>query len=114
MALPATYRPREGDILILHARVKHSFTGSDDGLYVEIEGHYSTPCLPPESFAGVHRLGFEVGDYVWHVDQQAHATVLAINGNQAWIKWQIGGSTMVIAMTDLERSARPEQAEAAE
>lgn len=104
MSLPDNYKPKEGDVLILHATVKHSFTGGDGAIYLEVGGHYSTLCLEASEIAGVHQLVFEPGQRVFADEDCGH--IIAAHEGMAWVEFD-NHKTAVVRVSDLERVEEP-------
>ncbi len=86
MPLPNDYKPRQGDVLVLHATVKRDFACSDDSIYLEADGCYTTLCLKPDQIAGVHSLLFEPGQRVCLTGDKC-GRIIAVHGDQAWVEF---------------------------
>lgn len=103
MSLPEGYRPREGDVLVLHAKVRFDVEPGDLVAHVEV-GLYKRGCaVALDEIVGVHLRRWSKGDRVRWTDPILNsgdsrssvaydATVVAAADDHAWIKLGSDGS----------------------
>ena len=112
--IPKDYSARKGDVLIVHAVVKRDQHPDDDYVSTEIEGHYGSFLLNPESIKDIAWLGIEPGEEVYCGLEDIRGTVVAIDNGQAWVRATGGYINTVIPVSQLERVQINLVAEAAE
>lgn len=89
MSLPEGYLPRAGDVLILHASVTYDVASEDQNkVFVRPVGYHSDVHLDLSKIIGIHRINWEIGDAA--VVSDDIATILAIDGESAWVKFSNG------------------------
>ena len=109
MPLPTGYKPRKGDILSIHATVKHNFTASGGDIYLEVDGHFSTIALKSEQIDRIVRQKFEIGSRVLISDMNQIGFVRAISGDYAWIKLDLASEHYVTKhLNEITRVAEPD------
>lgn len=104
MPLPEGYLPREGDVLIFHATVRHKVEPVDEYVHVLKPGtDYSNMAIPVESIVGLHFRHFDVGDVVRSVGDLTGQTgeVVAVHEVMVWVK-DGHGQMQTIAANELE------------
>lgn len=76
---------RKGDVVNIRAEVLHHSGGAS---YVEAKAQIEGPTLyaRPECVTLIHH-GFKTGDIVQAEDYSTPATIVAIDGDLAWCRW---------------------------
>jgi hypothetical protein len=100
------YIPREGDVVLLRARVKYDFGPADDPeveqVWFRLEGDYQDRRLPLDRIQEVVERQWQVGDKVRSVnDHEDCGEVIAIHERMAWVK-HLSGSFLSYPGLDLE------------
>jgi hypothetical protein len=94
MPLPQGYLPREGDVLVVHAVVKYDVSSEDqESVFVRPLGYYSDCRLNLSTIVGLHARKWEPGEAATHAG--APVTVIAVDDDQAWVKYASGGRASV-------------------
>lgn len=115
MPLPEGYLPREGDVLVLHAVVKHDVDESDrdrdDGLrvFIRLGGDYQDRRIPLKNVVGIHCRKWNADDRVVTRDG-VDGTVLAVSDNVCWVKLDTG-TFASIGANNLDASNKPADVE---
>jgi hypothetical protein len=91
MSLPEGYLPRKGDVVVLHATVKHVCDPGDDSVHLKVNGHWDTTIIELDKVAGLHRRHWDVGDKVQFrgrapVDQR-HGVVAGVEDDMVWVRF---------------------------
>lgn len=103
MGLPKNYRARKGDILILHATVRYD-QSRGDSISVKVEGHNWDVTLGRDQIAGVSRVNLDKGDTVIvRGDAEDVGTILAVDGDFAWVGRKTKGANATVHVGELER-----------
>jgi hypothetical protein len=104
MPLPEGYRPRKGDILVLHGVVKHDVHPGEESVFVTIDGHYGTESVKLDGIASLFARAWNKGE---RVRQNIMSTntgdgeVVATYGDRVWVKFDVDGSMGTFRANDL-------------
>lgn len=82
MTLPAGYRPRKGDVVIVHATVKFDADSDLEGIHVKVD--YHSMRLDRNLIQGIAAYHFDPGDTVQFKDDPDHLKIVAVHGFYAW------------------------------
>lgn len=85
MPLSDDYLLREGDIVVLHAKVKYDLEAGDDIIFVSVREHDSTS-VPLSRIVGLHCRRWDVGTRVVTLDG-SEGEVVGVYEDQAWVKF---------------------------
>lgn len=103
MGLPEGYRPRKGDIVVLHARIKNDLFRSssresllDSGTSMQIVGQAGDTWVDFENVVGLMQRHWEPGDKVRFKRNGRFGEVVAVFEDKAWIK-MAGDETTVMS-----------------
>lgn len=89
--VPANYRPRRGDIVVLHAEVKHDFDEGDAYVHLLIDGRSATTLIARSEISGVKRRIWNEEEEVQHkANPKIYGTVVAMSGYSVWVKLDTG------------------------
>ena len=83
MPLPEGYLPREGDVLIVHGKVKHDVDAGEKHVYLAFR-KYDTTHVDLAEVVGVYSLHWNVGDWVTFPGMYGIGKVLATHEDQVW------------------------------
>ena len=118
--MPKGYLPREGDVLLLLARVKYdvevgdtAFGEEDKGptVWVRLIGDYQDRRVPLKEVHSVVGRTWRVGDKVRSLnDHNDRGEVVAVKDGMAWVQ-HVSGSFLTYAGLDLERDPALDEAE---
>lgn len=88
MALPKGYRPREGDILIIHAECLDDTEPGDHYIHVKLGREYrDTFTIPIENIIDIKNRRWIVGEIVnWRPNRDIRGTIVAVVDNEVVIK----------------------------
>lgn len=86
MSLPEGYRPREGDVLVLHGTARFDVDPGDDEVHVQIDGDFASRIIPLNKVVGIHCRHWQIGDRVRLNDDAEARTVLAVHDDLVWTK----------------------------
>ena len=101
MALPKGYLPKQRDILIFHAEVRHSVDPVDDYVHVTKPGtQHQNLTLNLDEVVGIYARRWEPGDKV------QCGEVVATCGDQVWVQLADGGMA-TYAATELQEVSYP-------
>jgi len=85
MSLPKGYLPREGDVLVVHAKVKFDVQPGEDLVHVKVEHNGFAVTL--SKVVGIALLKFDVGErVVCKDDASCVGEVVAICDDAVWIR----------------------------
>lgn len=106
MSLPKDYRPREGDVVVLHGTVKYDFDPTDDDeakIFVRLIEDYADRRVPLSTVVGLFSRAWKAGDAVRNVDDHEDAgTVVATYGTYVWVKPHSGAPLVTFDNASLE------------
>ena len=88
MSLPEGYLPREGDTLIILAKVKHSFDPGDTMVHVVPEGHYSAIAIDLDKILGLYARAWDIDARV--LFEGSEGIVAAVYGSSVWVRFGEG------------------------
>jgi hypothetical protein len=90
MPLPKGYLPREGDIVVLHAKVKYDVTPGEDRVLVKAIGSFGDISTPLDKVVSLHCRNWNEGDMVIDPGNLSHGSgkVLAVFDDVVWVKFR--------------------------
>lgn len=90
MPLPEGYRPREGDELLIRAKVAYDCEPNDGSVHIKLVGaEYKSAVLALTDVHALHCRAWNEGDKVVQKNW-GHGTVLAVHENMAWVHLKSG------------------------
>lgn len=103
MPLPEGYLPREGDVLIFHATVRHNVDVGEHDVHLQVGDRYQTSILKLDQIQAIFSRHFDVGDVVRSVGDLTGQTgeVVAVHHGMVWVK-DGHGQMQTIAASELE------------
>jgi hypothetical protein len=119
MSLPEGYLPREGDVLIVHLRVKFDCDATDKDVHLhptDRANSYQGLILPLSTVAGLHARHWRAGEAVRVASDPVDVgEVVAVRGGKVWVDMRSGafasarhGTMMTYDANDLEPAPSPE------
>ncbi len=92
MPLPEGYLPREGDVLLLRAKVKFDVDPEDTSVHATCIGcTYRDVTIPLEEVFGLHFRAWEPHDKVQNIhDHEDCGEVFAVCDDKVWVKLDTG------------------------
>jgi uncharacterized protein YoaH (UPF0181 family) len=91
MPLPEGYLPRKGDIVVLHAVVKHDVDRSDSLVFLNIVGDYSQISVAAEKIEQLWSRHWDAGDAIQLISRdlagRRPGEVMSVDGEMVWIKF---------------------------
>jgi hypothetical protein len=105
MPLPEGYRPRKGDILVLHGVCRHDVDANEKSVFVDVEGHYGALMVKLRDIDGIFARCWYPGDKVRSIDRSDggfDGEVVATCGVSVWAKWSLSGSMETFGANELE------------
>lgn len=106
--MPPNYRPREGDVVLVLARVRFDADKEDKHVHIQIVGEeHIRAAVAIDGLAGVFNYGWKVGDRVCNKSQHSGAgVIIALRDKMAWVK-RDDGSFLTYALNELEPGPGP-------
>jgi hypothetical protein len=91
MSLPDGYLPREGDIVVLHAKVKFDVDAGEDRVHCRLIGSFADTSIPLNKVESLHCRHWNEGDMVIDPDNQNYGPgkVVAALDDVVWVKFNI-------------------------
>lgn len=87
MSLPDGYLPREGDMLTVHMRVKHSIAAGDAEVYVfNPSQSWQTITIKLDDVACIHFRNWRPNDEVRETASGLRGTIIATHDGLVWVK----------------------------
>lgn len=87
MPLPEGYRPREGDELLIRAKVAYDVDTGDDAVHLRPVGsEYKSLMIPLDQIHALHFRRWNEGDRVLDREFNRGGTVVATIDDQVWVK----------------------------
>lgn len=83
MPLPKDYLPRDGDIIVVHAKVKFDVDPGEDRAHIRVVGSHQDISVPLDKIVQIHCRKWSEGDEVVWNDR--HGTVLAVHEDNCWL-----------------------------
>jgi len=123
MKLPPDYRPRRGDVLILHGTVRFDVDACDDDVHLNMDKKYKNSSvavviLPLDQVVGIHCLTWNVGDKVrtlaMTLERANCGEVIGTYEDHVWVKFPNNSNPQTYHANQLVPVVEPEEIPAAE